>query len=124
MLGFLKTNLLLQEPQLLLGVWPADQTPGLLDQNKPAPIPASQILAEVPLSNLDQLPLVKLLFVDIATDPLQHLTLDHTHPLDDQLVTLFLKGTKGASAEEDKGVSLNGEVDIQHMIILVFLPSL
>merc|ERR1719347_1978108 len=98
-------GLLLQEPQLLLGIGHANQTPGLLDQNKPAPVPAGQILAEVPLSDLDELPLVVLLLVDTTTDSLEALTLDHAHPLDDQLVTLLLEGTKGASTEEDQGVS-------------------
>merc|ERR1719367_1170702 len=98
-------GLLLQKPKLLLGVGQADQAPGLLDEDKPSPVPAGQVLAEVPLADLDQLPLVELLLVDAATDPLEHLTLDHAHPLDHQLVTLLLKGTEGASAEEDKGVS-------------------
>merc|ERR1719327_1550327 len=98
-------GLLLQKPELLLGVGQADQAPGLLDEDKPAPVPAGQVLAEVPLADLDQLPLVELLLVDAAADPLEHLTLDHAHPLDHQLVTLLLKGTEGASAEEDKGVS-------------------
>merc|ERR1719285_1574587 len=98
-------GLLLQKPELLLRVGQADQAPGLLDQDEPAPVPAGQVLAEVPLADLDQLPLVELLLVDAATDPLEHLTLDHAHPLDHQLVTLLLKGTKGTSAEEDKGVS-------------------
>merc|ERR1719204_1498370 len=98
-------GLLLQKSELLLRVWQADQAPGLLDEDKPAPVPASQVLAEVPLADLDQLPLVELLLVDAAADPLEHLTLDHAHPLDHQLVTLLLEGTKGASAEEDKGVS-------------------
>merc|ERR1719327_1468597 len=98
-------GLLLLKSELLLRVWQADQTPGLLDEDKPAPVPAGQVLAEVPLADLDQLPLVELLLVDAAADPLEHLTLDHAHPLDHQLVTLLLEGTKGASAEEDKGVS-------------------
>merc|ERR1719187_1773812 len=98
-------GLLLQKPELLLRVGQADQAPGLLDQDEPAPVPAGQVLAEVPLADLDQLPLVELLLVDAAADSLEHLTLDHAHPLDHQLVTLLLKGTEGASAEEDKGVS-------------------
>merc|ERR1719367_841416 len=98
-------GLLLEKPELFLRVGQADQAPGLLDEDEPSPVPAGQVLAEVPLADLDQLPLVELLLVDAATDPLEHLTLDHAHPLDHQLVTLLLKGTKGASAEEDKGVS-------------------
>merc|ERR1719327_1807115 len=98
-------GLLLQKPELLLGVGQADQAPGLLDQDEPSPVPAGQVLAEVPLADLDQLPLVELLLVDAAADPLEHLTLDHAHPLDHQLVTLLLEGTEGASTEEDKGVS-------------------
>merc|ERR1719158_1135144 len=87
-------SLLLQKPELLLRVGQANQTPGLLDQDKPSPAGTGQILAEVPLSNLDELPLVELLLVDKSADPLQHLTLDHAHPLDDQLVTLLLKTSK------------------------------
>merc|ERR1719244_1811169 len=98
-------GLLLNKPELLLRVGQADQAPGLLDQDEPAPVPAGQVLAEVPLADLDQLPLVELLLVDAAADSLEHLTLDHAHPLDRQLVTLLLKGTEGASTEEDKGVS-------------------
>merc|ERR1719367_2759220 len=98
-------GLLLQKPELLLRVGQADQAPGLLDEDEPSPVPAGQVFAEVPLADLDQLPLVELLLVDTAADPLEHLTLDHAHPLDHQLVTLLLQGTKGASAEEDKGVS-------------------
>merc|ERR1719412_1025723 len=94
-----------QFSQFLLWVRQSDGGPCLLDENKPSPVSAGQILAEVPLSNLDQLPLVELLLVDISTDPLQHLTLDEAHPLDDQLVTLLLKASKGTSTEEDKGVS-------------------
>merc|ERR1719244_2330954 len=67
-------GLLLQKPELLLRVGQADQAPGLLDQDKPSPVPAGQVLAEVPLADLDQLSLVELLLVDAATDPLEHLT--------------------------------------------------
>merc|ERR1719474_1939835 len=70
-------GLLLQKPELLLGVGQADQAPGLLDEDEPAPVPAGQVLAEVPLADLDQLPLVELLLVDAAANPLEHLTLDH-----------------------------------------------
>merc|ERR1719367_1423150 len=98
-------GLLLEKPELFLRVGQADQAPGLLDEDEPSPVPAGQVLAEVPLADLDQLPLVELLLVDAAADSLEHLTLDHAHPLDHQLVTLLLKGTEGASAEEDKGVS-------------------
>merc|ERR1719367_1342625 len=98
-------GLLFQKPELLLRVGQADQAPGLLDEDEPSPVPAGQVFAEVSLADLDQLPLVELLLVDAATDPLEHLTLDHAHPLDHQLVTLLLEGTEGASAEEDKGVS-------------------
>merc|ERR1719412_287017 len=94
-----------QFSQFLLWVRQSDGGPCLLDEDKPSPVSAGQILAEVPLSNLDQLPLVELLLVDISADPLQHLTLDEAHPLDDQLVALLLKASKGTSTEEDKGVS-------------------
>merc|ERR1719291_1624286 len=98
-------GLLLQDPQFLLWVRLPNESTSLLDENKPSPVSAGQILAEVPLSNLDQLPLVKLLLVDESADPLQHLTLDEAHPLDDQFVALLLKTTERTSTEEDKGVS-------------------
>merc|ERR1719412_272438 len=94
-----------QFSQFLLWVRQSDGGPCLLDEDKPSPVSAGEILAEVPLSNLDQLPLVELLLVDISADPFQHLTLDEAHPLDDQLVALLLKASKGTSTEEDKGVS-------------------
>merc|ERR1719260_503676 len=46
-------GLLLQKPELLLRVGQADQAPGLLDEDEPAPVPAGQVLAEVPLADLD-----------------------------------------------------------------------
>merc|ERR1719471_451549 len=91
--------------QLLLGVGQTDQAPGLLDDDEPPPVPHAEELPEVPLGNLDQLPLVELLLVDSSTDPLEGLSLDEPDPLDDQLVTLLLEGTKGSSTEEDKGVA-------------------
>merc|ERR1719400_1497 len=91
--------------QLLLGVGQADQAPGLLDDDEPSPVPHAEELPKVPLGNLDQLPLVELLLVDSSTDPLEGLSLDEPDPLDDQLVTLLLKSTKGSSAEEDEGVA-------------------
>merc|ERR1719237_421948 len=98
-------GLLLQDPQFLLWVRLPNESTSLLDENKPSPVSAGQILAEVPLSNLDQLPLVELLLVDESADPLQHLTLDEAHPLDDQFVALLLKTTERTRTEEDKGVS-------------------
>merc|ERR550519_2845153 len=98
-------GLLLQHPQLLFWVRQADGCPGLLDQDEPAPVPAGEVLAEVPLANLDQLPLVELLLVDVATNPLENFSLDEPHPLDHQFVTLLLQATKGSGTEEDKSVS-------------------
>merc|ERR1719394_2211572 len=95
----------LQLLQLFLGVGQADQAPGLLDDDEPAPVPHAEERPEVPLGNLDQLPLVELLLVDSSTDPLEGLSLDEPDPLDDKLVTLLLESTKGASAEEDEGVA-------------------
>merc|ERR1719179_50037 len=76
--------------QLLLGVGQADQAPGLLDDDEPSPVPHAEELPEVPLGNLDQLPLVELLLVHSSTDPLERLSLDEPDPLDDKLVTLLL----------------------------------
>merc|ERR1719458_109969 len=94
----------LQKLQLLLRVGHANEAPGLLDDHKPSPVPAGQVLSKLPLGNLDQLPLVKLLCVHLAADPLEDLTLDETDPLDDQLVTLLLETTEGSRTEEDKSV--------------------
>merc|ERR1719471_812563 len=91
--------------QLLLGIGQADQAPGLLDDDEPTPVPHAEELPEVPLGNLDQLPLVELLLVDSSTDPLERLSLDEPDPLDDKLVTLLLQSTKGSSTEEDEGVA-------------------
>ena len=84
---------------------PSNKRPRLLDDDEPAPLPHGHVLAEVPLSNLDELPLVELLLVDESADPLKHLILDEAHPLDDQFVTLLLKTTERTGTEEDKGVS-------------------
>merc|ERR1719370_1651899 len=98
-------GLLFESCQLCLRVGLAKSSPGLLDDHEPSPVPAGQVLPELPLGNLDQLPLVELLLVDSCSDPLEDLTLDETDPLDDQLVTLLLETTEGSRTEEDKSVS-------------------
>merc|ERR1719412_1450515 len=101
--GFI--GLLLQQPELLLGIRQTNHGPGLLDDDKPSPVPHLQILPEVPLANLDQLSLVSLASINPASDPLQHLTLDEAHPFDDEVITSLLKLGKRSGSEEDKGVS-------------------
>ena len=63
--------------------------PGLLDYHEPSPVPHAHVLPEVPLSDLDQLTLVSFLAKDVASDSLQHFTLDLPHQFYDQLVTFL-----------------------------------
>merc|ERR1711971_1160309 len=63
------------------------------------------VLPEVPLGNLNQLPLIPLGGVHLATDPLEDLTLDHSDPFDHEVITSLLELGKSSSPEEDQGVS-------------------
>merc|ERR1712012_1205990 len=111
-------GLLLQQPQLLLGVGHANERSGLLDDDEPSPLSHGHVLPEVALSNLDQLTLISLLLIDDSSSPLEHLSLDEADPFDDQVITSLLKTSKSSSSEEDKGVSqpvsVSGEVDLVH----------
>merc|ERR1719510_405611 len=114
-------GLLLQQPQLLLGVGHSDQGTGLLDDDEPAPLPHGHVLPEVPLGHLDQLPLVPLLFVDSGPDPLKDLSLDHPHPLEHELITSLLQSSQSSGSEEDESVAqpvpLSGELDLVHQSV-------
>merc|ERR1712001_24821 len=77
----------------------------LLDDDEPAPLSHGLVLAEVPLGNLDQLPLVPLLNIHPCADPLQHFTLDLPHPFDHKLVPKLLEEGQGSSPEEDQSVA-------------------
>merc|ERR1719192_872733 len=64
------------------------------------------------------LSLVSLGSVNLASNSLQHFTLDEAHPFDDQVITGLLKLGKSSSSEEDKSVSqpisLPVESDLVH----------
>merc|ERR550532_1874913 len=96
---------LLQQSQLLLGVRSSNHGASPLDDDEPSPLPHGHVLPEVPLGDLDQLPLVPLLGVHITSDPLEDLSLDHPHPFDDELVTSLLQSSQSSSPEEDEGVA-------------------
>merc|ERR1719357_590224 len=100
-----RVGLFLELPELLLRVWQADGGPGLLDDDEPSPVPAGQVLPEVPLANLDQFPLVELLLVDLAPDPLEDLSLHQPDPLDHQFVPRLFHGTQGPGTEEHHRVT-------------------
>merc|ERR1719428_2452764 len=111
-------GLFLQEPQLLLGVGQTNQTSGLLDDDEPSPVSHLQVLPEVPLGDLDQLPLISLLSINSSSDSLEDLSLDHSDPLEDEVITSLLKTSQSSGSEEDEGVSqpvpVTGEVDLVH----------
>jgi len=96
---------LLKLSKLFLGVGKTNESSGLLDDNKPSPVSHLEVLPEVPLGNLDELSLVSLHGINSAADSLEDLSLDHSDPFDDQVVTSLLKLGKSTSSEEDKGVS-------------------
>ena len=50
-------------------------------------------------------PLVPFLCKHSAADPLEHLTLDHPDPFDNEFVPEFFKIRQCSSPEEDKGMS-------------------
>merc|ERR1719468_995051 len=65
------SGLLLKQPELLCGIRLSNHGTSSLDDDKPSPLPHGHVLPEVPLGNIDQLPLVPLLGVHMATDPLK-----------------------------------------------------
>merc|ERR1719305_1542566 len=103
-------GLLLEQPELLLGVGTTNHGPGLLDDDEPSPISHLEVLPEVPLGPLGG--------VHLATDPLEDLTLDESDPFDDKVVTGLLKLGQSTSPEEDQGVaqpvSLAVKVNLVH----------
>merc|ERR1719422_518531 len=111
-------GLLLKKPELLLRVGHANERTSPLDDDKPSPLSQGHVLPEVPLGNIDQLPLVPLLGIDHSTVSLEHLSLDLADPFDDKVITGLLKTGKSTSSEEDKGVSqpvsVPGEADLVH----------
>merc|ERR1719204_1816642 len=111
-------GLLLQEPQLLLGVGQSNQTSGLLDDDEPSPVSHLQVLPEVPLGDLDQLSLISLLSINSSSDSLEDLSLDHSDPLEDEVIASLLETSQSSGSEEDEGVSqsvpVTGEVDLVH----------
>merc|ERR1719410_1639927 len=98
-------GLLLQLSQLLLGVREANEGSGLLDDDEPSPVSHLEVLPEVPLGNLDQLPLISLLSEDLSSDSHEDLSLNHPHPLQDEVITSLLQTSQSAGPEEDEGVA-------------------
>ena len=78
--------------ELLLGVGETNESTSLLDDDEPAPVPHAKELSEVALPDLDELPLVVLFLVNGSTNPLESLSLNKAHPLDDQFVALLRAG--------------------------------
>merc|ERR550539_2068027 len=110
-----------EQSQLLLGVRSSNHGASPLDDDEPSPLPHGHVLPEVPLGDLDQLPLVPLLGVHITSDPLEDLSLDESHPFDDQLITSLLQTSQSASPEEDESVTepvpLSVEADLVHQSV-------
>merc|ERR1719516_35705 len=104
-LAVARVGLFLELPELVLRVWQANGGPGLLDDDEPAPVPAGQVLPKVPLANLDQFPLVELLLVDLAPNPLEDHSLHQPDPLDHQFVPRLFHRTQGPGTEEHHPVA-------------------
>merc|ERR1719471_122442 len=114
-------GLLLQQSELLLGVGHSNERTSLLDDDEPSPLSHGHVLPEVPLGDLDQLSLIPLLFVDSGSDSLEDLSLDHSDPLEDELITSLLETSQSSGSEEDEGVSqpvpVTGELDLVHQSV-------
>merc|ERR1719166_897383 len=112
---------LLQEPELLLRVGHSNERTSLLDDDEPSPLSHGHVLPEVPLGDLDQLSLIPLLFVDSGSDSLEDLSLDHSDPLENKLITSLLETSQSSGSEEDEGVSqpvpVTGELDLVHQSV-------
>merc|ERR550532_63808 len=80
-----------------------------------------EVLPEVPLGNLDQLPLISLLGINPSSDSHEDLSLDHPHPLQHEVVTSLLQTSQSAGPEEDEGVAepvpVPVEVDLVHQSV-------
>merc|ERR1719192_591458 len=63
------------------------------------------------------LSLVSLASINLASDPLQHLTLDEAHPFDDEVITSLLKLGKRSGSEEDKGVSQPVSLSVESNLV-------
>merc|ERR550539_980144 len=110
-----------EQVQLLLGIGSSDHGTSSLDDDEPSPLPHGHVLPEVPLGDLDQLPLVPLLGEHISSDPLEDLSLDESHPFDDELITSLLQTSQSSGPEEDESVaqpvSVTAEVDLVHQSV-------
>merc|ERR1719166_170389 len=111
-------GLLFQQSELLLRVGHSNERTSLLDDDEPSPLSHGHVLPEVPLGDLDQLSLIPLLFVDSGSDSLEDLSLDHSDPLEDELITSLLETSQSSGSEEDEGVSqpvpVTGELNLVH----------
>merc|ERR1719233_1777531 len=91
--------------KFFFGVWCSNQRSGLLDDNKPTPVSESHILSEVTLGNLNELPLISFLLINLCFDVFVCLTLHHSQKLDNNVISCLLKTSKGTSSEEHKGMA-------------------
>merc|ERR1719225_240378 len=82
---------LLKNSKLFLRVGHANKRPGLLDDDKPSPVPESHVLPEVSLANNNQLPLVPLLHPSCVLHALEDFSLDLSEPLEDKFISLLLQ---------------------------------
>ena len=93
-------------------------SPCLLDDDKPAPVPQSHVLSQVPLGDSNQLLLVRSLLVSLASNPLSDLALELAQVIEDKVITSLLEAGQGSGSEEDQGVaesvSVAGELDLVH----------
>ena len=84
----------------------------------PSPVAEEEVLLELSLSHLDQLPLLELLRVPRHQHTLEHFSLELPDQVVHQLVPALLHHTEGTRAEEDDGVpepvTVAGEVNLVH----------
>merc|ERR1719376_53219 len=117
--------LLFQETKFFFRVWCPNQRSGLLNDDKPSPVSESHILSEVTLSNLNELPLISFLLINLCFYVFVCLTLQHSQKLDDNVIPCFLKTSKGPSSEELKGmaktISLTIKANLVHQGISSYL---
>ena len=99
------STLCLQPSQLLVGIQSANHGTSGLDENEPSPVTEVEVLLELPLCHLDQLPLVVLLLVPRYQHTLEHFSLELPDQTVHQPVPALLHHTESTGAEEDDGVS-------------------
>ena len=89
-------GLLLKKSKFFIWIGSSNKRSGLLDDDEPSPVSESHVLPEVPLADIDQLPLVSLQAPDPSSDTLEHFSLNHSKPFQHKFISLFLKLGKGS----------------------------